>query len=796
MWEYLQVNIALFCLVSALLYVLRDVPARVRFYLRIFALLAWLVPWPLLHIPLPDAFIEPIKVFKTYELKDITHLFAEDLQLSFEEGLETTKLDKPQLVQVSDNHRDNIGSQFRYSISSLFAFGLLVAFLAGVIRLVCEFVRYRRMMANLYDLSIPADHLKEQYQVGLNRVHIRLAKHIGPGMTTGLFRPVIWVSDQQCDPAIIKSILMHELTHVQNHDVFWVWLVTSLENLFWWNPLFISVAKRARDDIELSCDEACQRKLEKNTYLSALAKVILQNNSAPNESDQILTIKSRYKFNLQRLRSLKVEKHFNSLHVCSIVVFFLLAAWMCIAFTYELRFRDFYQSVDDNFRIKTASNIAVEYDIRDKAFLQFMQYLYENDLPSASAEYPYLLEKTINSTTNKEVGFAVLSAYLGDMGEYQNIPKIFYQIFSDEEKYNFNAIRILSIAYLKLEEYDEAISALSRITRVRSKDFISKLLLAQAYHLRQDYHDSVRVIEQALNENISSFHRSKKDSFISLLGKNGLAIGDTDLMAQARSMLGVDAGYDFSDVKADQQRIPYTYFLYRGIEGKKISGFDLDGFSLRQEIPELQSPAHQRLFRKAERLASKGEFFKAKSSLNKILNGPRKNDLSSADLVRITEYLFVINMRLEDRLSLVALSEKLVAYPGVSADIKARAHWVLASGRDRHTSKKLSHFEQYKRLLPAHTLASDHETIERYYFFGDVKKAGAALARVCGFYERTGVIPDYRILNRIIGLYERLEDRDNETKYRKMYARYYSRTWNFALDTSVSYDAKASIAVR
>ena len=66
--------------------------------------------------------------------------------------------------------------------------------------------------------------------------------------------------------------LLHEARHIRHHDNAYLWAITLVENLFWWNPLVRMLAGQARRLQELSCDEACARSFA--SYSAELGRLI------------------------------------------------------------------------------------------------------------------------------------------------------------------------------------------------------------------------------------------------------------------------------------------------------------------------------------------------------------------------------------------------------------------------------------------------------------------------------------------------------------------------------------------
>jgi beta-lactamase regulating signal transducer with metallopeptidase domain len=81
-------------------------------------------------------------------------------------------------------------------------------------------------------------------------------------MLIGLFRPAIILPDNEYSDEQLRSVLLHELTHLRRHDILVKWLSVLACSLHWFNPL-VWLARREIDRAcELACDEAVIARLD------------------------------------------------------------------------------------------------------------------------------------------------------------------------------------------------------------------------------------------------------------------------------------------------------------------------------------------------------------------------------------------------------------------------------------------------------------------------------------------------------------------------------------------------------
>src|SRR5206468_3087970 len=56
-------------------------------------------------------------------------------------------------------------------------------------------------------------------------------------------------------PEELRHVILHELGHLQRHDVAMNWLLTAVRTIHWFNPLAWLAMARVEEERELACDE-------------------------------------------------------------------------------------------------------------------------------------------------------------------------------------------------------------------------------------------------------------------------------------------------------------------------------------------------------------------------------------------------------------------------------------------------------------------------------------------------------------------------------------------------------------
>lgn len=282
---------------------LQNAPARVSFYLIILALLSWLVPWQLL----PDS----VSAAVPFDVRFDT------LPLSLQSPMVST-FAAPAAQPAALGWLPWL-SQFTWGHLLLTLLGL------GVGLFIYRLWQYCRVLTALWQSALPAASTQltqQQIALGQPDYPIVVTKLPTTAIATGLLKPTIWVDVELLQRPELNSVLVHEATHIRQGDIVWLWLICLIESLFWWNPLCRSLATKARQLLELSCDESCFRQLKQH-YQSDLASLLLQPlaGSAPRAypGAPVLNLVSNKDFNVLRVKMLNKEKVMKVKHLVMIM---------------------------------------------------------------------------------------------------------------------------------------------------------------------------------------------------------------------------------------------------------------------------------------------------------------------------------------------------------------------------------------------------------------------------------------------------------------------------------------------
>lgn len=286
--------------------ILRDAPARLRFYICLMILVSWLIPWQLLQFQaVSNTFTLPLNILSEFNLVDLI----------------TASQDTQSVVPVAEKAPTSLLTFYQLWLG-VFALGLILFFkdLVSYIKLHRRWIKHSRLDNATWQTA----------QIHQPNCDIRRIKTHAPGMTTGLIKPIIWLDSEQHEAEKIHTIVLHELTHIRQHDPYWLWAINLVQRLFWWNPLIWFTAGYARQQIELSCDEQCKKHLPKGSYQLQLIKLTLQVNKQQQslQMPAVLQMSGTPAFNLQRINKLNKEHKMKKRYVLVMAALLSLTGWI------------------------------------------------------------------------------------------------------------------------------------------------------------------------------------------------------------------------------------------------------------------------------------------------------------------------------------------------------------------------------------------------------------------------------------------------------------------------------------
>ncbi len=252
MLTWLLVNVLLSALALVFITLNGSAPHRLRFFAGFAALAAWLVPWPLL----PD--LLPANMF-SFEL------------WRMERAVEATSTRITGVIPVIIGTGSPEAAP-RFIVLSVIELGFVALNAIGCALFAWKVAAHQLLLRRLERTGGDGNWLWAR--AGLEPVcAVGVQREIAGAFSSGLLRPRIWVHGDLVQSPQLSTLLQHEVTHIRQHDNWYLLAITFVERLFWWNPLVWYLGRRTRELQELSCDERCQR--TNSAYPAELAQLML-----------------------------------------------------------------------------------------------------------------------------------------------------------------------------------------------------------------------------------------------------------------------------------------------------------------------------------------------------------------------------------------------------------------------------------------------------------------------------------------------------------------------------------------
>jgi len=113
-------------------------------------------------------------------------------------------------------------------------------------------------------------------KLGLRRINIIVSPNVQVPFVIGILRATVYLPDLALSNDELEMILLHEYQHFKSKDVLIKGFYLMLALLFWWNPIVHTFQRDLDCLLELRCDAAMTRRMnksEKLTYLFTLADI-------------------------------------------------------------------------------------------------------------------------------------------------------------------------------------------------------------------------------------------------------------------------------------------------------------------------------------------------------------------------------------------------------------------------------------------------------------------------------------------------------------------------------------------
>lgn len=479
MMDYLITNLTISVSLLLAVWLLKNAPARISFYLLMLALCSWFMPWQLMPDFMPG-----------------------EMQLDPFIGMEAINLQTALLPLQNTEAAIQSGTAEQHWLMQL-TWGWLViaAFIPGTLLFLYRLWNYQWMLRQLQQHAVDDQRLSslsQPYPVKVTRLNTA-------AIATGIFKPTIWLDPQLLTRPELKSVLLHESTHLQQGDLGWLWLICLAESLFWWNPVCTLLAVKARQAQELSCDERCFALLQQQ-YQFDLASLLLKplSGSAPKSrsAGPMLAMVNSPDFNMQRVKMLNKEKVMKIQHLLTMMAAVSIS-------TFAAAHISEHQTAATGKTTASAelSKFSANYQIQKEALLQGAARAKSKDpaeLKQVVANiYAWHHSRLPLEAREEQMlklnAFTLLAHVQHKLGQYQEIITAFESWYPPGTVVPYFLRNITANSYLKLNNPDLALKELAILQRETNNNLKpgSLYMLALLHAQKADYAQALTTLAHA-----------------------------------------------------------------------------------------------------------------------------------------------------------------------------------------------------------------------------------------------------------------------------------------------------------
>lgn len=194
------------------------------------------------------------------------------------------------IINFHSSHNSSIKSAANKPLKNRFNIeaALCCIWILGTLILTIKLLIEYKILKNIirYSTKSTNEHLNTILQNCINNMNIRsnieisYSGEIGSPSLCGLLKPRILIPVNAANDVSheeFKCIVMHELCHLKNKDIFINWIISLLSIIYWFNPILLYGFHKIRQDCEFHCDNQVISYLaedENIQYGNALIRVL------------------------------------------------------------------------------------------------------------------------------------------------------------------------------------------------------------------------------------------------------------------------------------------------------------------------------------------------------------------------------------------------------------------------------------------------------------------------------------------------------------------------------------------
>lgn len=181
-------------------------------------------------------------------------------------------------------------------------------------------------------------------ELGYGKVSVVTIPQISSPYIIGILRPVIVIPQYSMSEQYLNQIILHEVEHYRNHDLWIKLILETLTCVYWWNPMIYWLRRELQLAMEISNDIVVirqmegEKQLEYAEFLVNMGAICSKKKSTVDfSSSSIPLIRRKSDLEIRVFKIIKValkRTHVSKLSVCinAIIVFIMI----CCSFLFVL----------------------------------------------------------------------------------------------------------------------------------------------------------------------------------------------------------------------------------------------------------------------------------------------------------------------------------------------------------------------------------------------------------------------------------------------------------------------------
>jgi hypothetical protein len=129
--------------------------------------------------------------------------------------------------------------------------------------------------------------------------------------------------EHQLTPAKLKHVLLHEVSHIKRHDIFFNWIICLVNVLHWFNPVVWLACRYMRRDMEMACDALVLHHLDK-TQRKSYGTTLIEISEIPRVSPRVQTALGMFENHNELKQRLHMIKDFTTMNIPNSIFFVVI----------------------------------------------------------------------------------------------------------------------------------------------------------------------------------------------------------------------------------------------------------------------------------------------------------------------------------------------------------------------------------------------------------------------------------------------------------------------------------------